>query len=156
MKDTASFIKYSIKNASKINQLIKSKQPLADIAGRIAGLKNRAAAERGSIHQKKIANIAFFFSLLFPTLRQRRCFFSSLLIMQWAYSRGLTPKLNIGLRKKTGEMEGHAWLSIDGTPFCERSTLPENYTIKLSETSELIYWYDEENKPGKPERGDIV
>ena len=94
--------------------------------------------------QRRIARIAFFFSLLFPRLRRRRCFFSSLLIMKWAYSRGLAPKLNIGLRNKTGEMEGHAWLSMGGSPFCERTTLPDNYKIKLSETKELIYWYNEE------------
>jgi hypothetical protein len=66
--------------------------------------------------------------------------------MKWAYSRGLALKLNIGLRKKTGEMEGHAWLSKDGTAFCERGDLSENYSIKLSETKELIYWYNEEEE----------
>lgn len=63
--------------------------------------------------------------------------------MKWSYSCGLTPKLNIGLRPGKIDMEGHAWLSLDNHPFCERTTLFENYALKLSETEKLIYWYNE-------------
>jgi hypothetical protein len=64
--------------------------------------------------------------------------------MEWSYKYGLAPKLNIGLRRGRGDMEGHAWLSLDNHLFCERTTLSQNYKIKLSETDRLIYWYNED------------
>ena len=144
MKEVAGFITYSIRNASRIDKLIKSKRPLADIVGQIARLKPGRDTAIHPVHQRKIGNIAFFVSIFFPAARGRRCFFSSLLIMKWSYSRGLAPKLNIGLRKGVTDMEGHAWLSINGATFCERSSLSENYSITLSETGPLIYWYHDD------------
>jgi hypothetical protein len=143
MKEVASFITYSIRNAFRIDKLIKSKRPLADIVGQIAQLKPGKYTTIHPVCQRKIGNIAFFISIFFPAAWRRRCFFSSLLIMKWSYSRGLAPKLNIGVRKGITDMEGHAWLSINGASFCERSPLSENYAIKLSETGQLIYWYNE-------------
>lgn len=144
MKEVVGFILYSIKNAFKINRIIKSKCSLADIAGQVGRLKKPGCPETNSVHQRRIAGIALFFSFFFPAVRGRRCFFSSLLIMKWAYHRGLAPKLNIGLRKGITDMEGHAWLSLNGAPFCERSTLYRNYALKLSETANLIYRYNED------------
>jgi len=144
MKESASFIAYSIRNAFRIDKLIKSKRPLADIVGQIARSKPGRHPGINPFRQLKIGNIAFFFSIFFPAAWGRRCFFSSLLIMKWSYSRGLAPKLNIGLRKGITDMEGHAWLSINGAPFCERAPLSENYTITLSETGQLIYWYHDD------------
>ena len=147
MKEVTNFIAYSIRNAFGIDRLIRSKHPLADIVGQIAGSTPGRSPGIGPVCQRKIGNIALFFSIFFPAAWGRRCFFSSLLIMKWSYNRGLTPKLNIGLRKGRTDMEGHAWLSLEGTPFCERSTLPENYPVKLSERGQLIYWYNEDRHP---------
>ena len=144
MKEVASFIAYSIRNAFRIDKLTRSKRPLADIVGQIARLNPGRHPGIDPVRQRKIGNIAFFISIFFPAARGRRCFFSSLLIMRWSYSRGLAPRLNIGLRKGITDMEGHAWLSINGASFCERSSLSENYSIKLSETGQLIYWYNDD------------
>jgi hypothetical protein len=144
MKEVAIFIAYSIRNGFGIDKLIRSKRPLADLVGQIARLNPGRYPGINPVRQRKIGNIAFFFSIFFPAAWGRKCFFSSLLIMKWSYSRGLAPKLNIGLRKGIIDMEGHAWLSIDGASFCERSLLSENYSIKLSETGQLIYWYHDD------------
>ncbi len=144
MKEVASFIAYSLRNASRIDKLTRSKRPLADIVDQIGMSVPGRYPGINPVRQKKIGNIAFFFSIFFPAAWGRRCFFSSLLIMKWSYRRGLAPKLNIGLRRGITDMEGHAWLSLGGIPFCERSTLAENYAVKLSETGRLIYWYNED------------
>jgi hypothetical protein len=144
MNEIIGFTGYAIENFSRIGKITRGDDSLADIVTRAAQVKKGRTAVITSASQKKIANIAFFFSLLYPAARGRRCFFSSLLIMSWAYTRGLTPKLNMGLRQGINDIEGHAWLSLDGSPFCERTALTENYKTKLSETGNLIYWYGEE------------
>ncbi|MCP4216184.1 MAG: lasso peptide biosynthesis B2 protein [bacterium] len=155
MKKELFFVGYSILNCFHVNRLVRSEEPLADIVAGL-GRQNGGPADTassplgegtptrgGSSFQRRIANIAFFFSIFFPSAWRRRCYFSSLLVMKWARSLGIAPKLNIGLRQGLSDMEGHAWLSIDGSPYCERTCLYENYTVTLSEKDNLVYWYDE-------------
>jgi len=139
-----SFIKYAIFNSFQICKVIKGDISLAEIVDQINRVKRNHVTAIKTFTQKGIGNLAFFFSIFFPSIWGRNCFFSSLLIMKWSYSCGLTPKLNIGLRPDKGDIEGHAWLSLDNKTFCERTTLSENYTIKLSETEKLIFWYNED------------
>ena len=108
-----------------------------------------------AFNQNIIARIALFISSFHPSIWKRRCLFSSLLIMKWAHSKGLIPKLNIGMREGLKSMEGHAWLSLDGKPFCERSTLRENYPIRFSRSRKINYWYGEEQQISKFASGDM-
>jgi hypothetical protein len=93
----------------------------------------------GAVRQKAIEALARVFSWFFPSLRERKCLFRSLLILKWSAARGLTPLLNIGL-KFSGRVQGHAWLTVDDQPFCDSTRLPGLYPRLLAARGGIRYW----------------
>jgi hypothetical protein len=50
---------------------------------------------------------------------ERSCWRRALVLQRFLALQGIESRVNFGVRKTTGELEGHAWLERDGQPFLE-------------------------------------
>jgi hypothetical protein len=50
---------------------------------------------------------------------KRSCWRRALVLQRFLALQGIESRVNFGVRKTTGELEGHAWLERDGQPFLE-------------------------------------
>jgi hypothetical protein len=91
------------------------------------------------INEKAIEIVATIFSWLFPSVRKRKCLFRSLLILFWSERFGLSPLLNVGL-KFQGQVQGHAWLTVGNSPFCDSSQLCVYYPHEMATQGKIRFW----------------
>jgi hypothetical protein len=50
---------------------------------------------------------------------KRSCWRRALVLQRFLALQGIESRVNFGVRKTTGELQGHAWLERDGQPFLE-------------------------------------
>ncbi|MEO5820023.1 MAG: lasso peptide biosynthesis B2 protein [Vicinamibacteraceae bacterium] len=50
---------------------------------------------------------------------RRSCWRRALVLQRFLALHGIESRVNFGLKKTTGELQGHAWLERDGQPFLE-------------------------------------
>jgi hypothetical protein len=50
---------------------------------------------------------------------KRSCWRRALVLQRYLALHGIDSRVNFGLKKTTGELQGHAWLERDGQPFLE-------------------------------------
>jgi len=59
---------------------------------------------------------------------EKPCLRRSLILYRHSLQFGLSPKLVVGISKRNGELESHAWLEIDGKPYFENIDYLQGYT----------------------------
>jgi len=108
-----------------------------ELVNAVTGPASKSSVSR--IDETAIEMVANFFSLLFPSIRKRKCLYRSLLILYWSDRFGLSPLLNVGL-KFSGQVQGHAWLTVANQPFCDSSRLCTHYPSELATQGRVRFW----------------
>lgn len=75
--------------------------------------------------------------LLFPYNAKGNCFPRSVTLYRYARRAGFPVRLHCGVRKSHGILDGHAWLTLDGSPFHELSRQWQHFTVTFSYPAEL-------------------
>ncbi len=70
--------------------------------------------------------------LLFPYNVKGNCFPRSVALYRCARRAGYPVRLHCGVRKSNGTLDGHAWLTLDGSPFHELSRQWQQFTVTFS------------------------
>ncbi|MBI5789362.1 MAG: lasso peptide biosynthesis B2 protein [Candidatus Schekmanbacteria bacterium] len=60
---------------------------------------------------------------------RRNCFKRTLSLYYFLKRIGLPVQVNLGVRKKQDELEGHGWLTLHGQPYCEPNAQNLNYQV---------------------------
>lgn len=69
---------------------------------------------------------------LFPYNPKGNCFPRALTLFLFARRAGLPVQFNCGVMKVHQQLEGHAWLTLDGHEFLEPSSFWQAFTVTLS------------------------
>lgn len=134
---------YCTTNSFFIRKTIVSNNSISNMIDRLEVKPNNPKLINLSQKWQKIyVYIVLLFSFCMPKIKNRRCLFVSLLLLDWFRMKNIDPIINVGISNKRQEVAGHCWLSLMQKPFCELSTLSKNYKIVIGKTEEIIYWYN--------------
>ena len=61
--------------------------------------------------------------------------------------RGLSPTLRVGFRKREGEIQGHAWVELDGVPINEAQSETATFVIYDEPASFDVWWKRQRHEP---------
>jgi Transglutaminase-like superfamily len=73
-----------------------------------------------------------------PYTRQRRCMPRALTLYYFAMRCGVGARFHCGVKRREQTLDGHAWLTLDGAPFLEEESHPEEYTVTFSYPADAI------------------
>lgn len=76
---------------------------------------------------KVIRCVDFFFIWPIPPFHPGLCLKRSLVLYKFLRENGIEVKINIGIKKETKNIHGHAWLTLDGKPYLTRLSSNENF-----------------------------
>jgi transglutaminase superfamily protein len=63
-----------------------------------------------------------------PFLRRDNCLERSLLTYRFIAMAGMEPSLVVGARKSDEQIQGHAWVTVEGQPLMDGHEAPEQFT----------------------------
>ena len=81
---------------------------------------------------RQIATHVYWISPLLPRRNMGPCLFRSILLFQFLRRYGHLPRIHIGLRKDGDRLQGHAWVTVNGTPLLEQSDPSTRYVENFS------------------------
>lgn len=73
-------------------------------------------------------------------LVRARCLHRSLALHRWLSQEGITGQLRIGVRKRSDELEAHAWVELDGQLVSERPEDVAGFTPLTDADGKLATW----------------
>lgn len=97
-------------------------------------------AERSGYRGVPLEDLIYYIDrwlLLFPYNAKGNCFPRSVTLYRCARRAGFPVRLHCGVRKSSGTLDGHAWLTLDGSPFHELSRQWQQFTVTFSYPVEL-------------------
>jgi hypothetical protein len=134
------FIVHCLRRAAYIERTIGRESSFEKMVWCLSPLAAQIRQEPGKTPEGWIARAAESCAYFFPRIWRRRCLFRSLLMLDWAHRLGVSPTLNVGMRLGPNRDQGHCWLSIGHTPFCEPAGWPEHYAVLFHRSGILQYW----------------
>lgn len=72
------------------------------------------------------------------TLRDRFCMKRSILIFHYLRKWGHSARILFGVVKQDGDLQGHAWVELNGRPLAERGHPRSRYTVTYAYPSEPV------------------
>ncbi len=109
------------------------KKPLPKILGKI---ESRAKGVKRLASENEIESLhkiwrACGFVLCRCLCSHRPCLRRSLVLHAWARKRGIDTRFYLGVKKEDSLLKGHAWLSLSGKLFREKSEDIQEYQVML-------------------------
>lgn len=89
-----------------------------------------AESPRPKVEPRRLVTLVT--ALVRITLRDRFCMKRSILIFHFLQKWGYDARIYFGVVKEANELQGHAWVELDGKPMAERGDPRKQYAVTYS------------------------